>query len=559
MKWVQSPAVDLTVGCGAWSLLFILMAYFYPTSGQTLVLGFYTLAVFVNAPHYMATIYRAYRTREDLSRYRVVTVYFTTLLVIALITAHVFYRLIPWLFTVYITWSPWHYMGQNFGIMMMFIHRNGIKVERKERNGMWAAFVASYIMTFLTFHTAAPDSPFVLSLGLPARMAGLRVPLMAFYLVVGIVILGRMARRVGWKPMIAPVTLYVTEFLWFVMPAALELSAGIRIPQTAYSTGILAVMHCSQYLWITNYHARREATAEAASWRWQAYFGILILGGMVLFLPGRWFASYVLGRDFTLSGLIFTALINIHHFILDGAIWKLRDTRIRRLLTSTEAAEIEKATPVWAMAARPWRLSGAIAVALLLMLTGLDQVRYYLGNRLMSTSSIAMAASMNPYDSMIQTRLGRAYAASGDRVRMEDSFRQALRTDPDNLEAQNAVARLMLESGRFDEAYIHYKQMFAKTEPNAEALMNFGALCNQLNRHDEAMQSFERVLGKLPNYPPAHLLLAELLDADGKTSQAILHYERYASLKSNAPSEPIDPQLQSTLARIQELKASRIK
>jgi len=30
----------------------------------------------VNAPHYMATIYRAYRTREDLSRYRVVTVYF---------------------------------------------------------------------------------------------------------------------------------------------------------------------------------------------------------------------------------------------------------------------------------------------------------------------------------------------------------------------------------------------------------------------------------------------------------------------------------------------------
>ena len=49
MKWVQSPAVDLTVGCGAWSLLFILMAYFYPTSGQTLALGFYKLAVFVNA------------------------------------------------------------------------------------------------------------------------------------------------------------------------------------------------------------------------------------------------------------------------------------------------------------------------------------------------------------------------------------------------------------------------------------------------------------------------------------------------------------------------------
>src|SRR5205823_3854889 len=106
-------------------------------------------------------------------------------------------------------------------------------------------------------------------------------------------------------------------------------------------------------------------------------------------------------------------------------------------------------------------------------------------------------------------------------------------------------------------AYAHYKRMFAKTEPNAEALMNFGALCVQFNRHDEAMHSFERVLRKLPDYAPAHLLLAGLLDTDGKTSQAILHYERYASLKSTPASDPIDPQLQTTLARIQELKASR--
>src|SRR5581483_4133016 len=143
MKWVHSPAIDLTVGCGAWSLLFILSAYFFPSGGQTLALGLYSVGLFVNAPHYMATIYRAYRTRDDLSRYRVVTVYMTTLLLIALIAAHVSYRLVPWLVTIYITWSPWHYMGQNFGLMMMFIHRNSIDVDRKERNALWAVFVAS--------------------------------------------------------------------------------------------------------------------------------------------------------------------------------------------------------------------------------------------------------------------------------------------------------------------------------------------------------------------------------------------------------------------------------
>ena len=60
-------------------------------------------------------------------------------------------------------------------------------------------------------------------------------------------------------------------------------------------TGILAVMHCSQYLWITNYYARREATAAVATWRWQPYFGILILGGVAVAV-GAWFLAHRHGR-----------------------------------------------------------------------------------------------------------------------------------------------------------------------------------------------------------------------------------------------------------------------
>jgi hypothetical protein len=46
-----------------------------------------------------------------------------------------------------------------------------------------------------------------------------------------------------------------------------------------------------------------------------------------------------LHRDFSASFLAFTALINIHHFLLDGAIWKLRDGRIAALLINTQRAE----------------------------------------------------------------------------------------------------------------------------------------------------------------------------------------------------------------------------
>src|SRR5262245_53887409 len=113
--WLYSPALDLIVGCGAWSLPLLLLVY--PTGGYeaALSVGFYALALLINYPHYMATIYRAYGAREDCRRYRPFTIHLTGLLLLALLLGHWLYWLVPILFTVYITWSPWHYMGQNFG------------------------------------------------------------------------------------------------------------------------------------------------------------------------------------------------------------------------------------------------------------------------------------------------------------------------------------------------------------------------------------------------------------------------------------------------------------
>ncbi len=501
----------------------------------------------------MATIYRAYRTREDFARYRVVTLYFTIFLMVLLIAAHESYWLVPWLVTIYLTWSPWHYMGQNFGLTMMFIHRNALKIDRRDRNALWIAFVASYILIVLRVHIDASTDPFVISLGLPAFLEMLRIPLTAVF-VVGMVPLVRLIRQAGWKPMLAPLTLYVTQFLWSVLPTVLQLLKGIGAPQVPYSVSVLALMHCAQYLWITNYYARQEAKAESVAWHWQSYFAVLAMGGIALFIPGPWFASYVLGRDFAISALIFNSVINIHHFILDGAIWKLRDTRVRSLLSVTDATVTNITREAsWIPVGRSWRLAGAAAIGVLLIVAGMDQVRYYLGSRLNNIPSLALAAAMNPRDSVMQMRLGRAYEGTGDQGRMERAFRESIRDNPGNIEGQNAVARVLLETGRYDEAYAHYKQMFSRVEPNAEALMNLGALCKQFIRHDEAVTSFERGLDKLPDYAPAHLLLAQMLDADGKASDAVLHYQRYVALNRRMPSQPIDPQFQNAIVRIQHL------
>jgi tetratricopeptide (TPR) repeat protein len=558
----MSPPIDLIVGCGAWSLPLLILPYVFGDIGQTGALAFSTLSVAVNGPHYMATIYRAYRTREDFARYRVRTLYCTLFLTAVLIAAHGFYGIVPLLMTIYLTWSPWHYMGQNFGLTLMFVHRNELKIDRTGRNTLWIAFVASYLLIFLFFHTGPSTTPFWISIGFPPSLLDtLRIPLMVVFFA-GALPLGRLIRQAGakrkrdsaqpesWKPMLAPLTLYLTQFLWAVLPSALLFLKGFGVPQVAYSVSMLAVMHCAQYVWITNYYARREAKSESTGWHWQRYFAILVIGGVALFIAGPWLASYALGRDFAMSVLIFTAVVNIHHFVLDGAIWKLRDNRIRSLLTATDTKVAN--TPVqasWIPAGRPWRLIGATAAVLLMILAGMDRVRYYLLNR-NDIPSLALAATMNPHDSDMQMRLGRAYESAGDQTRMEDSFREAVRANPGNVEGQNAVAKALLDTGHFDEGYAYFKQMFSRGNFDVESLANFGVLCKQLNRHDEAVTSLQRALDEDPNYAAVQLLLAEMLDADGKTSDAISHYERYVALTPTDPSQPANPELQNAIARI---------
>jgi hypothetical protein len=149
---IHFSAVDLIVGCGAWSLPLLALAY--PSAGADLpawTVVFYTLALVVNYPHYMATVYRAYHTKDEFFRYRLFTVHITALLLVTLAAAHWSSWLASWLVMIYFTWSPWHYMGQNFGLAMMFIHRNGIAIHKKDRNALKTAFVASYVMIFEFF------------------------------------------------------------------------------------------------------------------------------------------------------------------------------------------------------------------------------------------------------------------------------------------------------------------------------------------------------------------------------------------------------------------------
>jgi len=545
--WLYRPSIDLLIGCAGWTAPLLLILYFMPGSSPAVSISFYALALVFNYPHYTATIYRAYRTREDFSRYRLFTIHLTLLIVVAGVVTHWLGSLIPWIFTLYILWSPWHYSGQNFGLAMMFARRAQLRPTFVERTALYISFIASYGVVLLTMQTGASQDPYVLSIGIPVPVGEVARALLALvFLITGPWALTRLAKRGGWQLIAAPLTLFATQFLWFVLPFFLQLAFKFEIPQTRYSTGILAVMHSAQYLWITSYYARRESLASGAtSWRARPYFAALVIGGIALFVPGPWLISYLFRYDFTASFLIFTALVNIHHFVLDGAIWKLRESRIASLLISSPA---KVTSSLWGLAGwvasprRSARIFREAAATALLLLAFVDQARFFLTASANNVSRLSRAVRLNPYDSSARDSLGRARQDVGDLDAATEEYRRAVILNPYNPEVRDSFFKLLLRRNQYSEAYDEYKRLKPYIKNDAASLLNFGVLAEQLGHRDEAVESWRRTLTIQPDNKGAMLYLADALYSDGKVQDSIVKYEHYLMLLSSAPESKLDPQ-----------------
>jgi tetratricopeptide (TPR) repeat protein len=531
-----------------------------PSTSHFWVAGFYLLAIVFNYPHFMATIYRAYRTRETFEKYKFFTLHLTLLLVLTGILLHTSYRLFPWVFTLYICWSPWHYSGQNYGLLMMFVRRGGAAATPGERRWMRAAFIASYLMLLASFETGGSNDPLILSLGLPAKFTLLaRVALGGAFGIFALLAFDGLIRRSGFRAMVPSLTLLATQFLWFVLPTILELRSDYHVPQTRYSSGILAVLHSAQYIWITSYYQRREARAAGqAGWKMPAYFLTLIAGGIALFIPGPWLVSYAFHYDFTTSFLIFTALVNIHHFLLDGALWKLRDSRISSLLIGSgekEAALAGRATP----RTTRWTLSRVFStpafrvglVCLLFLWGGMDQIHFALGTDEGNLASLSRAASLNPYDATIEERIGAAETKAGNMDEAVAALSRAVEINPNRVALQEATARAMIEDGRYADAYAHYGKMLAIFPRDTDALVNYGLLAARLGHPEEAMDSWEKAADLNPNLANAHLYLAEGFDQRGELASAVRHWKLFLQLTAANPDDPSAKATEPAKAAIQ--------
>ena len=514
------PALDLMIVGGGLSLIVLPFAMLVaPVVGATV---FMLLNLVCNYPHYMATNYRVYGSRAQLHRYRFFAVYVTSFIVLVAVASHVFVG--PWvnlLVVTYLFLGPYHYTGQNYGIALMYARRGGIDVGRGEKHLLYGSGVA-FMLTYLLLITVRPTGI------TPSMLTGLAIPAdaaRAVYLVLvtaGIacaaIVVWRLSRRAPMQ-VLAPVLFLLTaQFLWFAAPSALVFF-NQRLSVTGLSLALFVpainFLHCAQYLGVTTYYTKRERADSPQGFHLVQYFLLLIVGGAILWSVAMRLFSEVFAIDYAVSVLVLNALINIHHYILDGAIWKLRDGRIARLLVSAEApAAAPRPAPI-VPRATGWEgfgrgIAGIAVAGLALAVFGSDTLRGYM---------LLQAGSLR----------------EGQRWQDAAGFYQrALGYNGRTADAMEGLAVVAMRAGDFEQALAHWTESVRLNPISAHLRAGLGETYLRLGRVDDALDQLEQARLLAPKDEITLRLLAQAYWAKGDRAQARTLVERADALAAEA-------------------------
>ncbi len=552
-RWVFSPAVDLLLGCGLlYTLFFAVFAVagdrFRPLQPAILLP---LLVLFFSAPHYGATLLRVYEQRESRRRYAIFAVYATIAVALVFVAGVHSATIGALMVTIYLTWSPWHYTGQNYGIAMMFLRRRGVPVEPGTKRWVYSTFLLSFLLTFLVMHSAdgAPDYALssepggrihFISLGIAPGITSILVPLVALgYAVSVIASAGILLRRAPLRALVPSLVLVLTQALWFSIPLALQhwkIQTGVEPVDwdyRAYYFMWIAVGHAVQYLWITSYYAR-----SSPGWRGFTpfYLKALASGKAIFVLLILFFSPFALGKvSFDAGlGLLVSAAVNIHHFILDGAIWKLRSSRIGNILIrgvpdpATAATEVSRPGPGGRARQLVW---GTCGLALLLGVYTVYEERWVLpaadrvGDVQGLSKSLDRLSRVGQDYEKFRYKLGYVLAERGMLTEALKELQISAELRP-SVEAFSAIAMVREAQQAWELALEAYEKARAIDPDRVAILQREGNLLVRMKRPRRALPLLERAVAIDPEHPRsleslerARAMLEARRSKNGRTAQ----------------------------------------
>jgi len=306
----------------------VLLALPHLGAGAAAAAGTVTAALsfLLVGPHYAATYRRAYTSRAVVSAHPWVTLVAPPILIAAALLA-VRYPTTVGLayFGLYVGWSGYHYSGQSLGLAMLYPLRQGARLEPREKRLLSLPLYVSWILSLLGLFrlSSSARNPAYEAV----RHAYLGPPLPAWGVALGLVVLAASltgvwtvarARRARGVPLPWPTYAVLSaQIAWFT----------IGLYQPLFNILLVPMFHGLQYLGLTSWHAAREPGAGGLG-RFACYLLVVLLLGLVV-NPGLFmiFRGSDAGRTLLTAAAV-TSFVNLHHFLLDGRIWRLRERRV---------------------------------------------------------------------------------------------------------------------------------------------------------------------------------------------------------------------------------------
>jgi hypothetical protein len=528
-RWFFGPASDLLFGCGlVYGAFFAAQSVAGPTMREWLPMSLLPFLILVlGTPHYGATLLRVYEHADDRRRYALFAVHASAVLALCFVVGLHWVALGSFLVTVYFSWSPWHYAGQNYGLALLFLRKRKVPIPPITKRLLYGTFILSYALVFLVLHSEGPvvqQAPgdlegtvyVFLNLGIPAALRdGAGLVLCAAYLACLVGAAWRL-RRVPLRDLLPTGALVGMQGLWFLVPTVAGLLGGSGLVEPfdprhrPYAFMWVAVGHFAQYLWITTFYAAGSQDRASRA----RYLGKALLAGVAIWtLPTLLFAPGVLGplpHDLGLA-LLTASVVNLHHFVLDGAIWKLRDGRVARaLLRPVEAPPPGAAArPRGGFVGRGAWLAGGVLLAVAFG----RQYESVMGNRAaergdLSRVEVALARQgwLGYATPSVHLRLARRALARDDLVAARLELSRALALYP-TAEAWVLSGLLHEREGRLQQAADDYEQTLVLDPGHVAALVNSARLLERRGRPQDALERLERAAAADPGNQRVRALL----------------------------------------------------
>jgi hypothetical protein len=311
------PAFDYLVIGGGLSLLVVALFWWEPAAaGAAGPAALAALLLASNMAHFASSTVRLYTIPGALSTWPFLTMG-VPLVSLGLLTLAIWQAELVGLHVqkLYLTWSPFHYAAQAYGLAVMYAYRSGCRLSDADKRYLrWAS-----LLPFLWVVVAGPEVG--LHWVLPERWLAAGWVALVKQILFGLSLAAPFAVFARFRlatphalPAICPLLLFSNGIWWLLLT-----------PMNAFVWA--TVFHGLQYLAIVLiFHARAAgdaATRGAKAWRVVWFYAACVALGYALFraLPLGYLAA---GFGPVESVLLVTAAINIHHFVVDAFIWRLR-------------------------------------------------------------------------------------------------------------------------------------------------------------------------------------------------------------------------------------------